>query len=107
MDLQQAGSAVAPAGRTESFNNGVSGTPTMVASGLSAQSQQFNDKVGRGVSVQSVLQGMPGMSGNGMSEEDKGHILPGGYQMGSANGMSQGDYEPAMRLRMLGARGEF
>lgn len=106
MDLSQAGTPMP--GRTEAFSDGVNGTPGMVASGLARESAQFNDKVGRELlTPHSVLQGIPGMSGNGMSAEDASRKILGGYMLPSANGMSSGDYESAMRLRLLGNRGEF
>lgn len=101
MDLQQAGSDFAPAGRTESFHNGVSGTPSMVASGLADESQQFNDKVGRGFTPHSVLQGFSGMSGNGMSSEEAGRLLPGGMSMGTPNGSSPESYDQSRMLRFV------
>lgn len=102
MDTEQAGPA---SGRTESFYDGVQGTPNMVASGLAEESQRYNDKVGRAMlTPHSVLQSvMP--SGNGYSEQDSQRLYPGGYVAPSGNGMSESDYEPAMRLRMLGDRG--
>lgn len=95
-------------GRTESFYDGVNGTPNMIASGLAEQSAKFNDQVGASMlTPHSVLQGIPGMSGNGMSEQDAQRKLPGGYTLPSSNGFASNDYESAMRLRLLGNRSEF
>ena len=104
MDLNQAGTALP--GRTESFNDGMNGTPGSVASSLNDESAVLNRQVaGEMATPHSVLQGLPGMSGNGMSAEDASRKLPGGYQMPSTNGIASGDYEQAMRLRMVGSGG--
>lgn len=105
MDLDQAGTGMP--GRNASFTDGVQGTPNMVASGLAEQAAIFNSKVPGQFTPHSVLQGLPGMSGNGMSEQDAQRRLPGGYTLPSGNGMATGDYESAMRLRLLGNRGEY
>lgn len=103
MDLDQAG---ALPGRTASFGYGMNGTPGSVASSLNADSARFNDLVGREMlTPHSVLQGLPGMSGNGKSAEDAQRTLPGGYTLPSSNGISSGTYDAAMRLHMLGSRG--
>lgn len=99
MDLDQAGGTLP--GRTESFYHGVDGTPGMVASGLNEDSAVFNSKVPGQFTPRSVLAGLPGMSGNGMSDADRDRILPGGYRLPSSNGMSSGDYDAAMRLRLV------
>jgi hypothetical protein len=104
MNLDEAGTGMP--GRTEAFSHGVNGTPTMVASGLAEQSAMFNSQVPGRFTPHSVLQGLPGMSGNGMSEEDAQRKLPGGYTLPSSNGMATGDYDSAMKLRLLGSRGE-
>lgn len=106
MDLNQAGTALP--GRTESFNDGMNGTPGSVASSLNSESAVLNSQVaGTMATPHSVLQGLPGMSQNGMSPDDAARKLPGGYQMPSGNGMSSGGYEQAMRLRLLGNQGAF
>lgn len=98
--------AEATPGRTEAFYNGVHGTPNMVASGLAKDSAVFNSKVPGMFTPHSVLQGLPGMSDNGMSAEDALRKLPGGYTLPSANGMAENDYEAAMRMRLMGNKDE-
>lgn len=105
MDLNQAG--VGASGRNASFSDGVSGTPNMVSSGLAEQSAIFNSKVPGVFTPKSVLAGLPGISGNGMSAADAQRVMPGGYQLPSANGMAQSDYDPTMKMRMLGNQGAF
>lgn len=93
-------------GRNESFNDGQFGTPGSAASSLNEESAVLNSQVaGVAYHPHSVLQGLPGMSPNGMSEQDAQRKLPGGYTMPSSNGIATGDYEQAMRLRLLGNRG--
>lgn len=98
MDLDQAGTDMP--GRNASFSDGVQGTPSMVASGLAEQSAIFNSKVPGQFTPHSVLQGLPGMSGNGMSAEDAQRKMPGGYTLPSSNGMAANDYDTAMRLKL-------
>lgn len=98
MDLEQAGSATP--GRTEAFHDGVNGTPAMVASGLSEQSAMFNSKVPGQFTPHSVLQGLPGMSGNGMSDQDRQRVMPGGYTLPANNGLDPS--EAATRMRLMG-----
>ena len=102
MDSTQAGTLQ---GRNASFSDGVQGTPGAVASSLNEDSAIFNSKVPGAFTPRSILAGIPGMSGNGMSAQDASRKLPGGYTMPSGNGIAQGDYESAMRLRMIGNRG--
>lgn len=101
MDLNQAGGDAAP-GRTESFYDGVQGTPGSVASGLNEESMMFNSKVPGASTPHSVLQDFSGMSGNGMSAADTARKLPGGYTMPSANGSSQESYQAAQMMRLMG-----
>lgn len=93
MDLDQPG-------RSQAFSDGVSGTPGMVASGLSADSEKFNDQVGQGFTPHSVLQGLPGMSGNGMSSADAERKIPGGFTLPTTNGLDPS--EAATRMRLMG-----
>lgn len=99
MDLNQAGTALP--GRTASFQDGMNGTPGSVASGLNEDSAVFNSKVPGQFTPHSVLAGLPGMSGNGMSEDDKERVLPGGYQLPSANGQSNESYQAARMMRLM------
>lgn len=79
----------------------------MVASGLDEQAAVFNAKVPGAFTPQSVLDGLPGMSPNGLSEQDFQRKIPGaGRMLPSSNGMATGNYEAAMRLRLLGNKGE-
>lgn len=87
-------------GRTQAFSDGVSGTPSMVASGLDASAAKFNDKVGQGFTPHSVLQGLPGMSGNGMSSVDAERKIPGGITLPATNGLDPS--EAATRMRLIG-----
>lgn len=106
MDLNQAGGGAS--GRNASFSDGVSGTPNMVSSGLAEQSAIFNSKVPGQFTPRSVLAGLPGMSSNGMSEQDSQRKIPGAARMlPSSNGMAQSDYDPTMKMRMLGNQGAF
>lgn len=103
MDLNQAGTATP--GRTEAFGEGMFGTPGAVASSLNEDSAVFNSKVPGQFTPHSVLQGLPGMSGNGGDEVAQQRKLPGGYTLPSSNGIGSGDYEQAMRLHMLSNQG--
>lgn len=100
MDLDQAGGDTIP-GRTESFYDGMQGTPGSVASSLNAESAMFNSKVPGAFTPHSVLQEIPGMSGNGLSAADSERKLPGGYTMPSANGSSQQSYQAASMMRLM------
>lgn len=99
MDLNQAGTATP--GRTQSFSDGVQGTPGMVATGLAQESAMFNSRVPGKFTPHSVLQEIPGMSGNGMSQADRQRVLPGGYTMPSANGSSEQSYQAASMMRLM------
>lgn len=103
MNLDQAGQLP---GRTASFQDGVNGTPNMTASGLNKDAAVFNSKVPGQFTPHSVLQDMPGMSGNGMSAADKSRLLPGGYQLPSPNGASQQSYEKARLMRLMSGSDE-
>lgn len=101
MDDQTAGTP----GRTESFGQGVNGTPGQVQSSLNEDSAVFNQKVaGSAYNAHSVLQPLqsnPG--GNGMSAQDaseKRDML--GNYMGSGNGTSADQYQQTSMLRMQG-----
>lgn len=91
-------------GRTESFMHGVNGTPQAVASSLDEESAQFNAQVPHGYQQTSVLQQVPGMSGNGMSDADFQRKIPGGPMLPSSNGMSSGSYDQS-RYMMLNGKG--
>lgn len=103
MDLAQAGSG--SPGRTEAFSHGVQGTPDSVASSLDEASAMFNSQVPGQFTPHSVLQELPGMSGNGMSEADAGRKMPGGHTLPSANGQSTQSYAAARMMRLMSGRG--
>lgn len=104
MDLDQAGSSASP-GRTEAFGHGVNGTPNMVASGLAEESAMFNSKVPGRFTPHSVLQGISGTSGNGMSSQDTQRFMPNGSLLPSQNGSSEQSYEAAQQMRFMSSRG--
>jgi hypothetical protein len=87
VSIDQAASSPSP-GRTEAFAQGRFGTPGDAASSLEEDAAVFNSKVPGQFTPHSVLQGLPGMSGNGMSAADAGRLLPGGTRMPSPNGSS-------------------
>lgn len=102
MDLQQPGEVTQP-GRTESFYDGVQGTPSMTASGLAEESAMFNSKVPGKFTPHSVLQGISGTSGNGMS--DTSRFLPNGQLLPSQNGSSEESYQATQQMRFMANRG--
>jgi hypothetical protein len=90
-------------GRTASFNDGQFGVPGSAASSLNENSAVLNSQVaGVAYRPHSVLQALPGMSPNGMSAEDAGRKLPGGFQLPSLNGSSTDSYQAAQMMRMMG-----
>lgn len=92
-------------GRTAAFSQGMLGNPSEAVSSLDEQSAVLNEKVaGEMARPHSVLAGLPGMSGNGMSEEDRQRVLPGGYTLPSQNGIGSDSYDAVNRLRMMGGR---
>lgn len=98
------GESFATPGRTESFYHGVNGGPEAAPTSLGEDSARFDAQVPRGYQQTSVLQQVPGMSSNGMSDTDFQRKIPGGPMMPSANGMSPGSYDQS-RFMMLNGKG--
>lgn len=69
--------------------------------GLAATSARWNTEAGTGYTPHSVLAGLPGMSGNGMSAAEAERLLPGGRTMPSPNGEGQDTYGSSSELGML------
>lgn len=69
--------------------------------GLDDTSARWNDAVGQGYEPRSILAGLPGMSGNGMSAADAGRVLPGGAQLPAPDGTSAGTYQQTSTLGVL------
>jgi hypothetical protein len=75
-------------GRSEAFGQGQSGNSTMVSSSLQQDSANFNDRVGKTFTPQSVLNSTVG-SGNGMSTSDySSRMLTNGGLLPTGNGES-------------------
>lgn len=98
MDFDQAG---ALPGRTESFQQGQTGGGP-VASSLNEDAAVFNSKVPGSYTPHSVLQELPGMSGNGMDAASAARRLPGGYVRPSSNGSSTESYEATSMMQLMG-----
>ena len=69
--------------------------------GLADTSERWDAEAGTGYTPHSVLAGLPGMSGNGMSSADAGRVLPGGRQLMSPDGTSQSSYGQASTLQAI------
>jgi hypothetical protein len=90
-------------GRNAAFGHGTTGTPDRIASSLNEDSAVFNSKVPGKFSAHSVLTPLgtnPG--GNGMSAQDAENRTITGSYMGSANGVSEQNYQQTAMLRMMG-----
>lgn len=71
--------------------------------GLDSTSARWNSEAGTAYTPHSVLAGLQGMSGNGMSQADAGRLLPGGGQMESPNGSAEDTYgESSLLNRVYG-----
>jgi hypothetical protein len=95
------------AGRTEQLNLGITGddpgnSPTALGQdSLNVNAQQFNAQVSPGVRPTSVLQPVrPPM--NAESAQDYARVLPGGYELPTANGQSQSSWATSNYLKMQG-----
>jgi hypothetical protein len=101
MDLDSAGAE--NVGRNEAFSQGHMGAPGRVASSLAEDSAVYNSKVPGKFTAHSVLTPLgtnPG--GNGMSAQDAENRTITGSYLGSANGVSQGNYQATAMLKMMG-----
>jgi hypothetical protein len=106
VDLDQNGIDDSFVGRNEAFGQGRLGTPAHVASSLNLDSAVFNSQVPGRFTPRSVLQDVNQRSANGMSAQDYGRVLPGGYQMPSMNGSDESSYQQASMMRMLNRSNE-
>lgn len=86
------------AGRNQSFNDGMTGTPDSVATSLDVQSAKQNELVPKQFQAHSVLQQyIP--SANGLGTADAARRLVGGGMLPSPNGYAQDTYEASRPLQ--------
>jgi hypothetical protein len=88
-------------GRPNSFSLTLGDADSSADQGLDDTSARWNDAVGQGYEPHSILAGLPGMSGNGMSAADAGRVLPGGAQLPAPDGTSAGTYQQTSTLGVL------